>query len=222
MNIVHNCLDKYQHTSRENQAAVIWEGEEGSVQVLEYGQLYRRVNQAANALRSLGLGKGDAIGIFMPMTPEIVIALLSIAKVGGIILPLFSGYGASAVASRLEDAGAKALFTADGYSRRGKPVAMKPVADEAAQLAPSLSHMIVLDRAHLNPAMQPGRDHWWHELVETQPDIAATTTHLRRRYTDGHLYIGNHGSSKGRSAYTLRLSGQSRAGYVFRDRSASW
>lgn len=174
MNIVHNCLDKVQHTSQGDRAAVIWEGEEGTVRVLDYHQLYRQVNQAANGLRLLGLGKGDAIGLFMPMTPEIVIALLAIAKIGGIILPLFSGYGASAVASRLEDAGAKALFTADGFFRRGKPVAMKPVADEAVELVPSVSRVIVLNRAHLKTAMQPGRDYWWHELVESQPDTAPT------------------------------------------------
>jgi acetyl-CoA synthetase len=131
MNIVHNCLDKYIGTPTENLPAVIWEGEEGQTQTLTYGELFRKVNQAANALRSIGLTKGDAIGLYMPMTPEILVALLAIAKIGGIILPLFSGYGAGAVVSRLADAGAKALFTADGFFRRGKPVAMKPVADEA-------------------------------------------------------------------------------------------
>src|SRR5690606_38607530 len=114
MNIVHNCLDKYIGTPVENCQAVIWEGEEGETRTLTYGELYRQVNQAANALRSLGLGKGDAIGLYMPMTPEIVIALLAIVKIGGILLPLFSGYGAGAVVSRLADADAKALFTADG------------------------------------------------------------------------------------------------------------
>jgi acetyl-CoA synthetase len=106
--------------------AVLWEGEEGVTQSLTYEELYQEVNRCANALRSLGLGKGDAIGLFMPMTPEIVIALLAIAKIGGIILPLFSGYGAGAIVSRLTDADAKALFAADGAFRRGRPVEMKP------------------------------------------------------------------------------------------------
>ncbi|MGZ9225001.1 MAG: AMP-binding protein, partial [Anaerolineales bacterium] len=93
MNIVHNCVDKYQHSAFSVKPSVVWEGEEGTTKSLTYEELYKKVNKTANALRSLGLGKGDAIGLFMPMTPEIVIALLAIAKIGGIILPLFSGYG---------------------------------------------------------------------------------------------------------------------------------
>ncbi len=174
MNVVHNCLDKYIGTPTEGQPALIWEGEEGETQTLSYGQLYRRVNQAANALRSLGIGKGDAIGLYMPMTPEIVIALLAIAKIGGIILPLFSGYGAGAVATRLADAGAKALFTADGFFRRGSPVDMKAVADAASAQLPTLEHLIVYNRAGLEVEMMPGRDHWWHELVAGQPVEAPT------------------------------------------------
>jgi acetyl-CoA synthetase len=171
MNIVHNCLDKNIGTATEGRTALIWEGEEGKTEHMTYGALYRQVNQVANALRSLGLGKGDAIGLYMPMIPEIVVAMLAIARIGGIILPLFSGYGAGAVASRLTDAGAKALFTADGFFRRGKPVAMKPVADEAAGQAPSVEHKIVVRRAGLETPMGVG-DHWWHELVTPQPTAA--------------------------------------------------
>ena len=174
MNIVHNCLDKYLSTAVEGRVALVWEGEEGRTRSLTYGDLHRRVNQAANALRSLGLGKGDAIGLFMPMTPEIVIALLAIAKIGGIILPLFSGYGTGAVVSRLADADAKALFTADGFFRRGSPVLMKPIADAAAAQVPSLKHLIVLRRAGLDVEMLTGRDHWWHQLVEIQAEEAET------------------------------------------------
>lgn len=174
MNIIHNCLDKYIGTSTETQPAFIFEGEDGSTRILTYGDLYRQVNQAANALRSLGLGKGDAVGLYMPMTPEIVIALLAIAKIGGVILPLFSGYGVDAVVTRLTDADAKALFTADGFPRRGKAIPMKAVADEAAELVPSLRHMIVLQHADLDTDMQPGRDHWWHEFIPVQSEDAAT------------------------------------------------
>jgi acetyl-CoA synthetase len=174
MNIVHNLLDKYIGTPVENHTALIAEGEDGQVVSLTYGELYRQVNQAANALRGLGLGKGDAIGLFMPMTAEIVVALLATAKIGGIILPLFSGYGAGAVVSRLADANAKALFTADGFFRRGKPVAMKPVADEAAAQVPSLKNIIVLKRTGAEVSMTPGRDHWWHEVIPQQPDLAPT------------------------------------------------
>ena len=174
MNIIHNCLDKYIGTEAEERTALIWEGEEGVVRILTYKELYRQVNRTANALRSLGLGKGDAIGLYMPMTPEIVIALLAIAKIGGVILPLFSGFGAGAVASRLADAEAKALFTADGFFRRAKPVSMKVVADEAARMVSSLQHLIVVNRAKIDVPMTAGRDHWWHELVDSQSDQADT------------------------------------------------
>jgi acetyl-CoA synthetase len=174
MNIVHNCLDKYIGTEVEHRSALIWEGEEGAVRTLSYGELFREVNRAAGALRSLGLGKGDAVGLFMPMTPEIVIALLAVAKIGGIILPLFSGYGKDAIVSRMADAGAKALFAADGAFRRGKVADMKSAADAAAAELPALAHMIVLRRTGHPIPMQAGRDHWWHELVDGQPEMAAT------------------------------------------------
>ena len=169
MNIVHNCVDKWTMDDGER-SAVIFEGEEGITKTLTYAELYKEVNEAANALRSLGLGKGDAIGIFMPMTPEIVVALLAIAKIGGIILPLFSGYGAGAIVSRLQDANAKALFAADGAFRRGKAVDMKSVADEAAEQVDSLKHMIVLKRTGQDVNMKAGRDHWWADLITPQPD----------------------------------------------------
>jgi acetyl-CoA synthetase len=181
MNIVHNCVDKYQSSvsSKQssvtsNQLAVVWEAEEGITKSLTYEELYKEVNRCANALRSLGLGKGDAIGLFMPMTPEIVIALLAIAKIGGIILPLFSGYGSGALVSRLVDADAKALFAADGAFRRGKAVEMKSIADEAAAHVPTLKHMIVLKRTGQEINMKEERDHWWHELVTSQSDEAKT------------------------------------------------
>jgi acetyl-CoA synthetase len=196
MNIVHNCLDKNIGTETEGRTALIWEGEEGKTERMTYGALYRQVNQAANALRSLGLGKGDAIGLYMPMIPEIVVALLAIARIGGVILPLFSGYGAGAVASRLTDAGAKAVFTADGFFRRGKPVAMKPVADEAVEQAPSVKHKIVVRRAGLETPMGAG-DHWWHELVTPQP----TTAEIEKTAAEDVLMIiytsGTTGRPKG-------------------------
>lgn len=174
MNIVHNLLDKYINGEVENHLAVITENENGRVDSLTYGDLWRKVNQAANALRSLGLGPGDAIGLFMPMTWQIAVAMLAIAKIGGIILPLFSGYGAGAVATRLLDADAKALFTADGMQRRGRAISMKPTADKAAAQVPSLKHMIVLNQGLSPVTMVADRDHWWHELVDQQPERAAT------------------------------------------------
>lgn len=174
LNIVVNCVDKYYHRPEtQRRAAIIWEGEEGQSRVITYGELYVQVNRCANALRSLGLGKGDGIGLFMPMTPEIVVALLAIAKIGGVILPLFSGFGATAIASRLTDAGAAALITADGFFRRGQTAPMKPVADEAIAQAPSVREVVVLKRAGNPVSMTAGRDQWWHDIMPTQSDFAA-------------------------------------------------
>jgi len=173
LNIVHNCVDKWAANSATcNNHAIIWEGEEGKTNHLTYGELAVEVNRCANGLRELGLGKGDAIGLFMPMTPEIVIALLAIAKIGGIILPLFSGYGSGAIITRLADAEAKALFTADGFYRRGKIIPLKPTADEAARQVSTLEHIIVLNRVNISVNIQSGRDHWWHELIPRQSMVA--------------------------------------------------
>ncbi len=174
LNIVQTCIDKhYADPGQANRPALHWEGEDGQTSTLTYADLYREVNHCANALRQLGFKKGEAIGLFMPMTPEIVIALLAIAKIGGIILPLFSGYGAGAAATRLNDAAAVGLITADGFQRRGQLVPVKPVADEVADQVPTLREMLVLRRAGNPVAMKGGRDHWWHDLVPPQSAFAA-------------------------------------------------
>jgi acetyl-CoA synthetase len=147
MNIVHNMLDKYAGTQTDEKIAIKSETEDGTTRTLTYKQLREEVNKMATALRGLGLGKGDAIGLFMPMVPEIVVAMLAIIKIGGIFLPLFSGFGAAAIVSRLKDADAKALFTAAGTYRRGKFCAMKPIADEAGSQIPTLQHLLVLNQA---------------------------------------------------------------------------
>jgi acetyl-CoA synthetase len=174
MNIVHNCLDRWMGSEAEMRTALRWEGEEGRTVTLTYRALRMEVNRCANALRALGLGKGDAVGLFMPMTPEIVIAFLAIAKIGGIILPLFSGYGPSAIASRLSDAGAKALFTSDGAFRRGRAVPMKSVADEALESCPTVEHVIVHRRTNTEVGWTHGRDHWWEEAIAPHSSHAVT------------------------------------------------
>jgi acetyl-CoA synthetase len=179
LNIVHNALDKWIGTATQNRAAIRWEGEEGVTRVLTYGDLYRQVNRLANGLRALGLNRGDIIGLYMPMTPEIAVALLAIVKIGGIILPLFSGYGAGAIATRLIDSGAKALFTSDGVFRRGQLVRMKPAVDEAIAAAEAsgrsdIKHVIVHHRAGIEVHMHAGRDHDWNEIIEDQPPLAPT------------------------------------------------
>jgi acetyl-CoA synthetase len=147
MNIVHNLLDKYADTKTDKKLAIKSEIEDGTTRELNYKELRDQVDRMANSLRALGLGKGDAIGVFMPMIPEIVVAMLAIIKIGGVFLPLFSGFGAAAIVSRLNDADAKALFTAAGTYRRGKFCPMKPIADDAAAQIPTLRHLIVLNQA---------------------------------------------------------------------------
>jgi acetyl-CoA synthetase len=175
LNIIHNCLDKWQTTSTRGHIALRWEGEEGVVRSFTYARLHAEVNRCANALRSLGLDKGDAVGLYMPMIPELAIAFLAVVKIGGIILPLFSGYGHAAVVARLVDAGAKAIVTADGLFRRGAVTPMKPTVDAACEDVASVAHVIVVNRTGLTDApWTPGRDHWWHDLIPRQPAEAAT------------------------------------------------
>ena len=174
MNIVRNCLDKYEGTDTDTRTALIWEGEDGQVRSYTYGDLRTQVNMAAGGLRSLGLSPGDAVGIYMPMVPEIVIALLAIAKIGGVILPLFSGYGAGAVVSRLIDGNAKALITADGFPRRGSTIEMLGVVDQAAQDCPSLEHVVIYQHVGLPVDLREGRDLTWESLLAGQPTEAET------------------------------------------------
>ncbi len=189
MNIVDNCLDKHKGTPTDDKPAVIWEGEEGKSRNLSYFELRREVASMAEGLRGLGLGKGDVISVFMPMTPEIVISMLAVIKIGGIFLPLFSGFGPKAIASRLNDGEAKALFTADGCWRRGKTTLLKPVADEAAAQVPSLRHVIVLKRLGVEVPWKTGRDHWWHKVIKVRDPSATEATRaedpLMLLYTSG-------------------------------------
>ena len=180
MNIVHNMLDKYAGTKIDNRLAIKSEIEDGTTRKLTYKELREETDKMAAALRSLGLGKGDAIGVFMPMVPEIVIAMLAIIKIGGIFLPLFSGFGAAAIVSRLNDADAKALFTADGTYRRGKICAMKSIAHEAAAQIPTLKHLIILETAGDRQAERlPYKTHSWRELISlptTESQLSTTHT----------------------------------------------
>ena len=174
LNIVHNCLDKRRGTESGQGVAIRWEGEEGVVRVLTYDELDREVCRLTNALRALGMQKGDVAALFMPMLPETVVALFATAKLGGIILPLFSGYGAVSVAERLRDSGAKFLFTVDCFYRRGQIVPLKPVADEALSAAPGVEHTLVFKRLGISIPWNAKRDRWWHEEVPRHSDEAAT------------------------------------------------
>ena len=173
-NYVANALDRHANGERRNQLAVIWEGDDGAVRKLTYRELFVETNRFANALRSLGVGKGDRIGIFMPMTPETVVAVLACGKIGAVFTPMFSGYGEEAIASRLRDSDASVLITADSFLRRGASIKMKSVADAALRNAPSVKRCIVLRRTGEPVDWTEGRDLWWHELISGQSRHAET------------------------------------------------
>jgi acetyl-CoA synthetase len=177
INIVHNCLDRHAGGSRRDKPAVVWEGEDGAQRTLTFKQLHSEVNRTANALKSLGVGKGDTVGVYMPMVPETVVQLLACLKIGAICIPIFSGYAPPAVAQRLNDAKAKVLFTADGSMRRGKSVRIKPNADEAVANVPTIEHVVVLRRTGDEVPWTEGRDVWWHDLVPKQ-GAECPTAHL--------------------------------------------
>src|SRR5207244_13554354 len=146
-------LDKRATGADAGRSAIIFEGEEGTVRTLTYAQLHAEVCRFANGLRSLGVAEDDRVGLYMPFTPEVAIAMLACGKIGAIFIPIFSGYAAPAVASRLNDCGAKVLITADGFNRRGRPVEMKESADQAADASPSIEKVVVCRRT--------GRDVPW-------------------------------------------------------------
>ncbi|HET7081496.1 MAG TPA: AMP-binding protein [Chloroflexia bacterium] len=173
-NYVHDAVDKHAERLRPQATALIWEGEDGAVITLTYAELAAQVNRAANALKALGLGKGDRVGVFMPMVPETVIATLAISKIGAIYIPIFSGYAGAAVATRLGDCGARLLITADGFYRRGGQVPMKETADEAAAASPTVEHLLVVRRLGRAVPWTAGRDVWWDELVPQQSAECAT------------------------------------------------
>jgi acetyl-CoA synthetase len=169
MNIVASCLDRWVDGPSSDKPAVIWEGEPGEVRRLSYRELDAEVCRLACGLRQLGIGRGDRVGVFMPLVPETAVALLACAKLGAIILPLFSGYGAAAIANRLNDGQAKALLCADGFYRRGHVVGMKETADQALAETPTVENLVMLRRVGREVPWTHGRDHEWSELVGGQP-----------------------------------------------------
>ncbi len=172
LNVSANCLDRHLAGPIRNKAAIIWEGEPGDRRVLTYWDLAREVRRAANALKKLGVQKGDRVAIYLPMIPEAAIAMLACARIGAIHSVIFGGFSAESVRDRVNDARAKVLITADGGYRRGQVVPLKRMADHAMAEAPSIEHCIVVRRRaggegdEAFASMQEGRDHWWHRLLD--------------------------------------------------------
>ncbi len=164
-NAAANCLDRWIARGLGAAEALVWEGEDGAQRTYSFAQLRDAVARLGAVLQELGVERGDRVGIFMPLIPETAIGLLAIAYIGAIAVPAFSGYGPDALATRLSDAKAKVLLTVDGVSRRGKPVVMKTIADDALAQAPSVTSVLVHARAGLDVPMTPGRDLSWGDLV---------------------------------------------------------
>ncbi len=190
LNACYNCVDRHLQSGRRNKAAIIWEGEPGERRTLTYWDLYRETNKLANALKNLGVEKGDRVAIYMPMIPELPIVMLACARIGAIHSVIFGGFSAEALRERIQDAGAKVLITADGGYRRGKVIALKDAADEALEETPSIEHVIIVQRGEFPVQFVEGRDHWYHELIENaepycEPEPMDSEDILYTLYTSG-------------------------------------
>ncbi len=173
-NIAHNALDRHIKTPRKNKVAYIFEGEPGEVEYWSYYKLYKEVNKLANALKKLGVKRGDRVTIYLPMIPQLPIAMLACAKIGAIHSVVFSGFSSQALKDRIVDAEAKVLITADGGYRRGKTVPLKINSDEALKECPTVEKVIVYKRTGEKIPMKEGRDLWWHEITEKESDYCET------------------------------------------------
>jgi acetyl-CoA synthetase len=197
LNVATNCVDRHLRGPRRNKAALIWEGEPGDRRTLTYWELAREVGRAANALRRLGVTKGDRVAIYLPMVPEAAIAMLACARIGAVHSVVFGGFSAEALRDRINDAQASVLITADGGFRRGQILPLKRLADEAVAGCPSIRHVVVVrrrlggdpgDESFAN--MAEGRDHWWHRLLDresphAEPEVMEAEDLLFILYTSG-------------------------------------
>ncbi|MCW2881330.1 MAG: acetyl-coenzyme synthetase [Sphaerisporangium sp.] len=177
LNVAYNCVDRHVEAGRGDKVAYYWEGEpDGDSRTLTYSDLLREVGKAANALTELGVGKGDRVAIYMPMIPELPIAMLACARIGAIHSVVFGGFSASALSGRIQDADAKLVITADGGYRRGAPSALKPTVDEAVALCPGIEHVLVVRRTG-EDVQVTDKDVWWHDVVERQSERHEVVQH---------------------------------------------
>jgi len=189
LNASINCLDRHVDSDLKNKAAIIWEAEDKESRLFTYSQLYRSVNKFASALKNLGVKKGDRVTIYLPMVPELPIAMLACARIGAIHTVVFSGFSTQALSDRVNDSNSKVVITADGGLRRGNLIELKKVVDNAIPLSSSIEHVVVLKRALNNIKMGP-KDVWWHDIIENarpdcEPEIIESTHPLYILYTSG-------------------------------------
>jgi acetyl-CoA synthetase len=176
LNVSYNCLDRHVAAGRGDKVAFHWEGEPGDTRTLTYGQLLTEVSRFANVLRGLGVGRGDRVAVYMPMIPELPVAMLACTRIGAVHSVVFGGFSSEALRDRILDAQARVVVTADGGWRRGAPVALKANVDAAVIESPCVDHVVVARRTTEGPAdgpaMLPGRDHWWDDLLNGADDAA--------------------------------------------------
>ena len=190
LNACYNCVDRHAKGPNKNKVAYYWEGEPGDSRTISYGELYREVNRHASVLKKLGVKKGDFVGFYLPMLPELPIMMLACARIGATFTVVFSGFSASALADRLNETGAKVLITADGGFRRGRVFPLKEVADRAVADSPSIKSVIVVKRTGVDVQMKEGRDHWLNDLLAdaesyVEPEPVEATHPLFVLYTSG-------------------------------------
>ncbi|MEO7672815.1 MAG: acetate--CoA ligase [Pyrinomonadaceae bacterium] len=167
INVAYNCLDRHLTTWRKNKAAIIWEGEPGETRTLTYLQLHTEVCKFANVLKKLGIESGDRVALYMPLVPELAIAMLACARIGATHTVIFGGFSADAIRDRVNDGQCEMIVTADGGFRRGAEIKLKDIVDNAVPQCPTVRNVVVFKRSDSKVTMKPGQDHWWHEMLET-------------------------------------------------------
>jgi acetyl-CoA synthetase len=225
-NASYNCLDRHLGTPTQNKAAILWEGEPGDSRTFTYQQLHREVCKFASALKKLGVQQGDVVSIYMPMVPELAIAMLACARIGAVHSVIFAGFSAEAIADRNNDAKAKLQITSDAGWRRGKQLPLKQTVDEALAKSPTVEKCVVLRRTGAEVSMKPGRDYWWDELMEeASADCPATAVD-----SENPLFIlytsGSTGKPKGikhtTAGYNLFVKKTFQWVFDYRDEDIFW